>query len=192
MPRVGKIAKWDDERGYGFITPHEGGRQVFFHISSLAKGLKRPLGGEVVSYELAYDENDRPQALYVAYIGVAASSSEKVALSPAALAAGAVGLVVVLITLQRTPSYALAYPVMSVLSFINYAADKSAANKADWRISERALLLVDLLCGWPGGLLAQQTLRHKTRKASFQVMFWVTVVANVAAVALIATALSQA
>ena len=37
-----------------------------------------------------------------------------------------------------------------------------------------------LVGGWPGGLLAQQWLRHKTSKRSFQQMFWVTVVANVA------------
>jgi len=34
--------------------------------------------------------------------------------------------------------------------------------------------------GWPGALIAQQTLRHKSRKESFRAVFWVTVVLNCA------------
>jgi uncharacterized membrane protein YsdA (DUF1294 family) len=37
-----------------------------------------------------------------------------------------------------------------------------------------------LACGWPGALLAQQLLRHKTAKGSFVATFWGTVVVNVA------------
>lgn len=48
------------------------------------------------------------------------------------------------------------------------------------RISEQALLLLGLFCGWPGGLLAQRLLRHKSSKASFQRKFWLTVVLNLA------------
>jgi len=74
------------------------------------------------------------------------------------------------------------YGVASVLCFVVYAIDKSAATRGERRVSERALLLLSLACGWPGGLLAQQWLRHKTRKTSFQVAFWLTVAANLAAV----------
>lgn len=34
---------------------------------------------------------------------------------------------------------------------------------------------VELLGGWPGALLAQQLLRHKTKKTSYQVVFWLIV-----------------
>jgi len=44
------------------------------------------------------------------------------------------------------------------------------------------LLLLGLCCGWPGGLLAQQTLRHKTVKTSFQIAFWCSAAVNVAAI----------
>jgi uncharacterized membrane protein YsdA (DUF1294 family) len=37
-----------------------------------------------------------------------------------------------------------------------------------------------LACGWPGALLAQQWLRHKSAKQEFRAVFWVTVVLNVA------------
>jgi uncharacterized membrane protein YsdA (DUF1294 family) len=47
-----------------------------------------------------------------------------------------------------------------------------------WREPERKLLLVGLLGGWPGALFAQYELRHKNRKASFQVKYWLTVGLN--------------
>jgi uncharacterized membrane protein YsdA (DUF1294 family) len=77
---------------------------------------------------------------------------------------------------------AAAYGVASVLCYIAYAVDKAAAVRRARRIPERTLLLLGLLCGWPGGLLAQRRLRHKTVKTAFQVAFWSTVAVNVAAV----------
>ena len=75
----------------------------------------------------------------------------------------------------------LAYGVLSLGCFVAYAMDKSAAREGRWRTSERTLLLLGLLCGWPGAVLAQQWLRHKSSKRSFQVLFWISVAINVAA-----------
>lgn len=72
------------------------------------------------------------------------------------------------------------YAVVSVLAYVTYAIDKQAAIKQRRRVSEKSLHLLGLLGGWPGGLLAQQWLRHKTRKTAFQVIFWLTVGANLA------------
>jgi uncharacterized membrane protein YsdA (DUF1294 family) len=74
------------------------------------------------------------------------------------------------------------YLALSLLSFVAYAIDKSAARKGEWRISENNLHLLDFLGGWPGGWLAQKFLRHKTGKASFQRIYWVTVVLHCAVV----------
>jgi uncharacterized membrane protein YsdA (DUF1294 family) len=73
-----------------------------------------------------------------------------------------------------------AYLITSLSCFVAYAVDKSAARNGSWRTPERSLLLLGLVGGWPGGVLAQQWLRHKTAKRSFQQMFWFTVVANIA------------
>jgi uncharacterized membrane protein YsdA (DUF1294 family) len=67
------------------------------------------------------------------------------------------------------------YFVLSLLSFAAYAIDKSAARKGEWRISESNLHILDFLGGWPGGWLAQKFLRHKTSKASFRRIYWITV-----------------
>ena len=75
---------------------------------------------------------------------------------------------------------AAAYLAASLLSFAVYAMDKAAARAGRWRTSESALLMLGLLCGWPGAALAQQWLRHKSNKPSFRVQFWLTVLLNVA------------
>ena len=80
--------------------------------------------------------------------------------------------------------FAAAYIGLSLVSVLAYAIDKSAAVAGRWRISEQSLLLIGLTGGWPGGLIAQQLLRHKSNKASFRSTFWGTVVVNVAAFAL--------
>jgi uncharacterized membrane protein YsdA (DUF1294 family) len=82
----------------------------------------------------------------------------------------------------RVPGWvAAAYLLLSVASFALYAADKTAASAGARRTPERTLLTLGLLGGWPGGLVAQQLLRHKSIKSSFRAEFWATVAANVVA-----------
>ncbi|UVW27519.1 DUF1294 domain-containing protein [Massilia sp. H6] len=73
------------------------------------------------------------------------------------------------------------YLGLSVLAFIVYAADKSAARKGLRRTPENTLHLLAVAGGWPGALVAQRVLRHKSSKRSFQNAFWVTVALNCAA-----------
>jgi uncharacterized membrane protein YsdA (DUF1294 family)/cold shock CspA family protein len=71
---------------------------------------------------------------------------------------------------------ALAYPLVSLFSFCQYWLDKQHAQKGRWRTPENSLHIAELIGGWPGALVAQQVFRHKTRKASFQLVFWAVVV----------------
>lgn len=72
----------------------------------------------------------------------------------------------------------IAYAVVSVVCFVLYAVDKQAARRGMPRTRERTLLLAGLAGGWPGALLAQRWLRHKSAKVEFQVKSWVTVGVN--------------
>lgn len=74
---------------------------------------------------------------------------------------------------------ALVYAGMSLVCAVAYGRDKAAAQQGQWRVAESTLLMLGLLGGWPGALLAQHILRHKTSKRSFQAVFWLTVVLNV-------------
>ena len=79
-----------------------------------------------------------------------------------------------------TPHFVLwIYLGASLITFLIYAKDKSAAKKGKWRTPEQALHVYSLLCGWPGALLAQQWLRHKSQKKSFRIVFWITVLLNI-------------
>jgi uncharacterized membrane protein YsdA (DUF1294 family) len=75
------------------------------------------------------------------------------------------------------------YLVASIAAFVAYARDKSAARAGARRTPEPGLHLLALVGGWPGALVAQRVLHHKTRKVSFQLVFWATVVANCTALA---------
>lgn len=65
-----------------------------------------------------------------------------------------------------------AYPVASLICLLLYWQDKQQARTQAWRTPEKVLHASELLGGWPGALLAQQLFRHKTRKVSYQLVFW--------------------
>ena len=88
---------------------------------------------------------------------------------------------------QLPMAIGLVYLGASVVCFTAYAMDKSNARAGRWRTPERNLLLLGLMCGWPGAMLAQQWLRHKSIKPAFGARFWGTVGLNVCAFAWIAS-----
>lgn len=97
--------------------------------------------------------------------------------------------VVTVAVLWRWPLWlAAVYPVLSGVTFAIYWRDKRAAQREQRRTPENTLQVLALFGGWPGALLAQGILRHKNRKVSFQVGFWVAVMVNLAALAWIASA----
>lgn len=71
------------------------------------------------------------------------------------------------------------YLVWSLVTFIVYGIDKSAARRNAWRVSEPSLHLLSLLGGWPGALLGQKVFHHKTKKLGFRLVFWITLLANI-------------
>ena len=73
----------------------------------------------------------------------------------------------------------IAYLTTSAACFVVYAIDKGAAVRGGWRVSESTLILLGVAGGWPGAVLAQQVFRHKSRKTSFRLVFWGSVLLNV-------------
>ncbi|GGF04398.1 hypothetical protein GCM10011313_29300 [Mycetocola zhadangensis] len=83
----------------------------------------------------------------------------------------------------------LGYLAVSILCFVSYAVDKSAAVSGRRRTPENTLLSLGLLGGWPGAIVAQQVFRHKIRKQTFMRVFGGTVVANLSVLVLLASPL---
>lgn len=67
--------------------------------------------------------------------------------------------------------------VLSASTYLAYFLDKRRAQTNAWRIPELHLHLLELMGGWPGAWVAQRHLRHKSSKISYQVVFWIIIVA---------------
>ena len=64
----GTVKWFNTTKGYGFIEPAEGGKDVFLHISAIERaGLQAPAEGQKVSFELAAGRDGRTSAENVAY-----------------------------------------------------------------------------------------------------------------------------
>jgi uncharacterized membrane protein YsdA (DUF1294 family)/cold shock CspA family protein len=181
MRNSGKIVSWNDCKGYGFIAQDSGQKQIFVHIKAFRNRSYRPTVGEVVDYDISSDSLGRPRAENATFPGnlfgiVKEALHEN---SAVFIALGAILAVAVSVAINEFPlMIAGVYPVLSLLTFLVYAKDKSAAKKGKWRTPESTLHLLAFAGGWPGALIAQQKLRHKSQKQSFRFVFWITVVLN--------------
>lgn len=192
MRYQGKITDWRDDQGFGFITPNGGGPRVFVHIKSFSNRQQRPAGSEIVTYALRHDAKGRPQAESVAFVGT------RVPPSAAPPRQGNVSILLTLVFLALVAGSAVSgklpvevaglYLAASLIAYLAYALDKSAARSGQWRTRESTLHLIGLAGGWPGALAAQRLLRHKNRKQSFQIVFWATIILNCCALAWFFTA----
>ncbi|WP_437880781.1 DUF1294 domain-containing protein [Pseudomonas sp. LRF_L74] len=209
MELRGTLRSWNDDKGFGFIRPEQGGADVFVHISAV-RGDARPKAGLSVFYVAGKDEQGRLRAEHMrgeglsldrpairrkpkaAEAGPQESSRRQVSDAQRKRASGMrdfhLKLVLFALLLGMPLLGALlmfskhglvwpllVYPVVSALSFFQYWGDKQSAQKGHWRTPESTLHLSELAGGWPGALIAQQVFRHKTRKASFQLVFWAIV-----------------
>lgn len=67
MRYQGRVTRWNDERGFGFITPNGSRNLVFLHVSAFAERPRRPVMDELVNYELSDDQIGRPRAENVTF-----------------------------------------------------------------------------------------------------------------------------
>lgn len=198
METRGEISRWNDDKGFGFIRPKAGGEEVFLHISAFV-GDRRPRTGDEVRFVTSKDaqgrlraENVRLAAMAIAEPDTRRKASVQVSWeqespaeedrpsrNPSVKLAILLALCVLpalggsqLFRAGSLPWPWFAYPLGSLVAFVFYWWDKRSAKRGAWRTPEARLHLWEFLCGWPGALIAQQVFRHKTRKVSFQVVFW--------------------
>ncbi|MEM9764627.1 MAG: cold-shock protein [Pseudomonadota bacterium] len=65
----GTVKWFNATKGYGFIQPDEGGKDVFLHVSALERaGLQAPADGQKVTYDLEQARDGRTAASNVAFV----------------------------------------------------------------------------------------------------------------------------
>jgi uncharacterized membrane protein YsdA (DUF1294 family)/cold shock CspA family protein len=187
----GQLVRWKDDRGFGFIQPVDGSKEVFLHISELKNANRRPEVGDIIYYEVVPDKGNKVRATHVVIQNAASKISYKgnktIYRTPStSISKLLIFKTILLFTLPLIGTIHFAftttivfplilYVVMSLLTFGLYADDKSRAKRGAWRTSENTLHLFELAGGLFGGFIAQQTLYHKSTKSSYQEVFWVIV-----------------
>lgn len=184
----GTLTTWNDDRGFGFIEPTQSGQALFVHIKAFDDRATRPQVGQVVSFEVELSPDGKKRARRVQAVRAArlarprrdnSAPAQWGAASLFAIPAFAL-LYLAMTLIWRVPHWVAGlYLAASVVCFVAYAADKSAAVAGRWRVAESTLIFLGLAGGWPGAIVAQQVLRHKSSKAEFRAAFWASVVLNV-------------
>ena len=188
----GTLTSWNDERGFGRIESTQGGEPIFVHASAWPRGAGRPQLNQPVSFEIELGSKGKRarnvqlvqarRLPRIARQGATQWGTTTLLAIPTFLV-----FYVVAAVLWRPPLWVAGwYLVASAVTFTAYALDKSAGRRGARRIAESTLHALSFAGGWPGALLGQQLLRHKSSKHEFRQLFWATVVFNcVALVALI-------
>ena len=185
----GLLKSWNSERGFGFIEPSQGGQEIFVHIKAFTPRVEAPRLNVPLSFEIELNRDAKKRATKVQIIRPAHARRMTTRDAPApwgvanyfAVPAFLIVCLVVALAWGVPSVVAAGYLVVSLICFLAYAFDKSAARAGRWRTSEATLLFLGLAGGWPGAILAQQLLRHKSSKPSFREAFWGTVAINIAA-----------
>ena len=102
MRTYGTLSRWNESRGFGFVVPVDGKQEVFVHISAFPRDGKRPLPGEMISFDLQQGADGRARAVNVTRPGSALPAARGAASTTASnkpwlalLAALAIGAIAV-------------------------------------------------------------------------------------------------
>lgn len=190
----GIVSYWRDDKGFGFISTTRGER-LFFHIHDfVTQPNQRPAQGDLISFQLGVDKQNRPCALKLQldkpltpliaehsnFIRAKVPSFNQIQhqawcfrylfffLLLLSLLAGSFVLTVPLFYLEA-----------SLFTYWLYQIDKKlASNGQHSRLPEESLQMFSLIGGWPGALMAQKRLHHKVHKTPFQREFRFVIYGN--------------
>jgi len=189
MQKQGRLKHWNDEKGFGFIADSSSGPEIFIHISAFKNRTLRPQVNQTIIYTPTTDKSGRLRASQVCIMGdkniipkAKSRPKNRLKLKAKLLVGFSVVFMMVttaLVIINRLPVFILyLYAILSTVAFAFYRVDKSAARLGYWRTTESVLFMLSLIGGWPGAIVAQQLMRHKSRKLSFRLKHLVFLLLN--------------
>lgn len=200
MKRQGTLIRWEKERGFGFIRSPDTSADVFVHLRDFMDRRTMPQVGMTLDFEEIHMGSKGPRAVAVQLAGAVRQRARQT--SPArkphkrsgrgtepATTSSSLPMVLILTAYLSLIGYGMwngrippmilgLWTVLNLLAFFVYKFDKNAAETGRWRTAESTLHLISLLGGWLGAWCAQRLFRHKIRKTSFMVRYWITVFAH--------------
>ncbi|HIQ46763.1 MAG TPA: DUF1294 domain-containing protein [Sulfurovum sp.] len=181
--KKGILTKWNDDKGYGFITPVGEKKEVFVHISEFNN---RPSIGAKLIFTLSKDKNGRDCATNAIQFDKAKLTStieEKNSISIFSFLIITLFYFVLFTYLPDDKNiniYAISYYILiGIFTYYLYAKDKASSQDGNWRISENTLHVFSLFGGWTGALIAQNKLKHKSSKTNFKISFFISIIFNI-------------
>jgi cold shock CspA family protein len=72
----GKLKRWNDEKGFGFIASENLREDIFIHISALRRMTRRPSIGDVITYQIHTDTHGKRRAVNARIAGVTEVESQ--------------------------------------------------------------------------------------------------------------------
>ena len=170
----GRVTEWNTDRGFGFLVC--GAESWFLHMRSLAERDKIPARGDRVRFVPGVDPHGRPCAAEAVLVPRRFRKWAESGITQALL------LVLPTLAILQVQPYSWSMITilicLSLLTFCFYLRDKQASVRGESRIPESTMRLLESVGGWPGALLAQRKLRHKTSKAAYQQSFWLVIICH--------------
>lgn len=172
-----KVVEWDRTKGYGYLQV--GAKRLFLHRRDFIRTRREPHVGDLVEFSVGEDAKGRTCAKNAVFADGKTWNDSSSNWQVVGMLASGVLLVLPVMAAWRqgVPPHWIASYILGVsgLTYWQYARDKRRAQEGLWRVSEARLHLLELLGGWPGALIAQRLLRHKSSKGSYLFVFWMIV-----------------
>jgi len=179
--KKGILTKWNEDKGYGFITPVGDKKEIFVHISEFQG---RPLLHDRVSFTLSKDKSGRNCAINTikynkAKLNFETKKTNKINIFVIFVISIFYLILFYFTQIKEVEIYIIPYYILiSVLTYYMYSKDKDFAQNGNWRISESTLHFLSIFGGWTGAYIAQNILQHKSSKTSFKIIFFITISLN--------------
>lgn len=169
----GTVVYYNEEKGYGFIDSPEYEDNIFIHHSKInnASGLSQ---GQKVVFQVTKTSKG------FSAINLEAGEKQYSPYLIFAMVSFLIILGVFAIFYEKIHALLAYFIAVNITTFLLYGYDKFISSGEKLRVPEYNLHALALLGGSPAGLLAQKFFRHKTLKGSFQLVYWLIVVVQMA------------